>query len=665
MEPAQLKKRRQQLRRRTPLIGGWLQGQALRALNEDGSAEAVRVVEEAAVFGADGTVCAAAFATLRAMASGGNVPAQEALCRLVIHHDHPLARELVSQARYLPHDESQRALYYFLTEQWDQYETLDFERRLLREAYDHGDRRLRNRIAARARRAGRVDWVEVVSSGKQGRRLAEMTDDEWHAALTLLEACERHADLWRLAQEAPPRWSGAMLRGLRLAGWLPRNEEQEGFRELIGLAKKWTVKKSSRPALYHRATLEGHSREVRCLAVGRSGTLLASGSSDRTVRLWQLPDGKALRTLTGHTNWIHALAVTPNGRLLASASRDKTIYLWSLPDGAPLVQLKGHSQAVVTLTINPDGDVLASGGADGVIQLWSLPGGAHIRSLKGHRDGVTCLAVSPDGQLLVSGSGDSTVRLWSLPDGRSLRALEGHRAEQEDGVFAVAVSPDSRTLAAGGTDTWIRLWSVPDGRMLKVLKGHIGQVLSLAFTPDGKLLASGAADHAIRLWRMPSGRVWKVLEGQGGASSDLLVTPDGRMLACCSGGDFGYDHSVRLWSLNGRLECRSLTGHTRSVCCLAMSPDGQLLASGSGDMTIRLWSAELVRLSRTPIAQTSLADLDWVQSVLNRQDLVEDERASLTFIAALMRWRRRGDVFVDEVAPRVIELGEFDIEIEG
>src|SRR5262249_2336850 len=142
MDQSQLEKYRQQLHSRVPLIGSWVQGQALRALADEGSAEAMRLLAEAVTQGEDESIEEAALGALGPQAEQGNVAAQEALCRLVIHHDHPGARKAVFAAGYVPHEETHRALFYFLTEQWAEYESLDFDHRLLREAYDSADARL-------------------------------------------------------------------------------------------------------------------------------------------------------------------------------------------------------------------------------------------------------------------------------------------------------------------------------------------------------------------------------------------------------------------------------------------------------------------------------------------------------------------------------------------
>jgi WD40 repeat protein len=646
-----------------PLIGGWFQHQAVRSLAEDGSAPAVRLLGESVAHGPDKALKKAAFEALREVAAGGNVPAQETLCRLVIRNNHAPARKTAIAAGYLPHEELNRALFLFLTGQWKKYEELDVDHRLLRAAYENSDARIRARIAARARASGRLEWVDMVAGSKQARRVADMSDSEWTAALALLEQAERWDDIWRLAQDAPPRWSVLLLRRLRRASRISREHERQGCEELIRLARAWKPADLD-PYMYHRTTLEGHTREVRSLAFNSSRTILASGSTDGTVRLWDMPDGRPRTVLTGHRGWVNHVAVTPDGEILASVARDGRLCLWRLPDGKRLRKSKRHQGPIFGLAISPLGNLLATSGADRTVRLWSLPRGDLLATLKRHRGPVSCLAISSDGACLATGSADCDVRIWSLPHGKPQCTLEAHRSDETDGILAVAFSPDGQTLASSGTDGTIFLWSVPGGRELRKLRIHTGSAGSLSFTPDGTMLISAGGEYAVQIWSVATGQPLKTLLGHVTEHSCFAMSSDGNFLATSGSSGPDRDHTIRLWSLREQQAIRMLSGHQYAITSLALSPDGRLLASGSGDSSIRLWSAEPARLADLPAARATVHDLESAQKLLGQESLTEAERNHLEFIAALLRWRMRLDIIAADAGPKVIELGEFDIEIE-
>ena len=148
------------------------------------------------------------------------------------------------------------------------------------------------------------------------------------------------------------------------------------------------------------------------------GSLLASGSWNNTIRLWDAETGAHLQTLEGHRGSVSSVVFSPDGNLLASGSRDNTIRLWDAETGAHLQTLEGHRGSVNSVVFSPDGSLLASGSWNNTIRLWDAETGSHKRTLRGHWHGVLSVAFSPDGQMLASGSSDKTIRLWEIPDTR-------------------------------------------------------------------------------------------------------------------------------------------------------------------------------------------------------------------------------------------------------
>ncbi|KAJ5816310.1 NACHT and WD40 domain protein [Penicillium robsamsonii] len=326
--------------------------------------------------------------------------------------------------------------------------------------------------------------------------------------------------------------------------------------------------------------LQGHSSSVQSVAFSPNGQLLASGSLDKTLRLWDTATGALQQTLEGHTDWVESVAFSPDGRLLASSSNDKTICLWDTAIGALQQTLKGHTDSVQSVTFSPDGQLLASGSDDETVRLWDTATGALQQTLKGHTDWVQSVAFSPDGRLLASSSDDKTILLWDTARGALQQTLEGHT----DSVQSVTFSPDGQLLASGSDDETVRLWETATGALQQTLEGHTDWVQSVAFSPDGRLLASSSDDKTTLLWDTATGVLQQILEGHINGINSVAFSPDGRLLA--SGSD---DETVRLWdTATGTLQ-QTLEGHTDWVQSVAFSPDGRLLASGSRDKTVGLW----------------------------------------------------------------------------
>ena len=169
------------------------------------------------------------------------------------------------------------------------------------------------------------------------------------------------------------------------------------------------------PDVLKKAKIYAHVDYVRALAFSPNGNLLASGSVDKTAKLWDMSTSKCVRTLKGHASWVRGVALIPNGKLLASGSRDETIKLWDMSTGKCVRTLKGHTDDVNAVAFSPDGKLLASGGGlfDGTVKLWDVLTGTCVRTLKGAAGAALAVAFSPDGKLLASGS-DGAIILWDL-----------------------------------------------------------------------------------------------------------------------------------------------------------------------------------------------------------------------------------------------------------
>ncbi len=243
-------------------------------------------------------------------------------------------------------------------------------------------------------------------------------------------------------------------------------------------------------------TLERHQGFVTSLAFDPLGEMLASGSHDKTVKLWEVSSGKLLRTFEGHKTWVSTVAFDPEGEMLASGSHDGTVKLWEKGSGKLLRTLEGHKSYVLNVAFDPQGGTLASGSVDKAVKLWRAGSGKLLRTLEGHKGYTLSVAFDPLGGTLASGSLDETVKLWEVRSGKLLRTLESDKSM----VWSVAFDPLGGTLASGSVDRRVKLWEVRSGKLLRTLEGHTAHVHIVAFSPNGRLLASKSADNTIRLW---------------------------------------------------------------------------------------------------------------------------------------------------------------------
>jgi WD40 repeat protein len=367
--------------------------------------------------------------------------------------------------------------------------------------------------------------------------------------------------------------------------------------------------------IYHLGEKEGgHTDTITGVAFSPDGRILATGSIDNTIILWDLGTGTVIRRLTGHEDWVIRVAFTPDGQKLLSVSgnffitalpipnlrtRDASVRLWDVNTGEQILQFgekgQGHQGAVMSLAVSADGRYAASGDTNGLIILWDITTGQEVRRMESPGDWVSSLAFTPDGSALLSalgkpsvgGSGaSSTVAvLWDTATGERIRQLVGHT----NVVIAAAISPDGRTALTGSADYSLRLWDLATGEELQRFIGHSDWVFGVAFSPDGRRAYSCSVDETARVWDLMPGNLIRRFDTEGQtAIHSVDISRDGKL--ALSGHE---DGAVMLWDAATGQVIRTMgegvAGHTAAVYGVALSPDAKLAVSGDLNGHVTLW----------------------------------------------------------------------------
>jgi serine/threonine-protein kinase len=412
------------------------------------------------------------------------------------------------------------------------------------------------------------------------------------------------------------------------------------------------------------AELRGFEHHVLCVKFSPDGKLVAASEGQTEVphaqqmpcqiRIWDAYSHVEFRAFQAHDNSIHALAFSPDAKILASGSMDQTVKLWDMatgklrerivpgetgtstgmggvghigatsplvgadlvhetptgtPGGVPrpdVVLPYGEKIEARSAAFSPDGKRLVTAGSSGVLIRWEvdkLPGGAQL--LGGQFSPVNSIAFSPDGRIFATAAKKGTIGLWEA-DGNLLALLKGHTDE----VRSVAFSPDGHLLASGSWDKTTRIWDVATHKLLSVIAAQEEPVNAVSFSPDGKLLATGTGDWSterpgeVRLWDPRSGKLIQPALVTPRDVKSLAFSPDGRKLAVACGAAEG---SVVLLALGLRDQDVIVKPFARMNCptgatAVAFSPDGNILLAGEWSGKLSLWdSATAKSLTSGPV----------------------------------------------------------------
>uniref|UniRef100_A0A4X1SQE0 Apoptotic protease-activating factor 1 n=1 Tax=Sus scrofa TaxID=9823 RepID=A0A4X1SQE0_PIG len=376
-----------------------------------------------------------------------------------------------------------------------------------------------------------------------------------------------------------------------------------------------------------------HSEQVNCCHFTNNSNhlLLATGSSDYFLKLWDLNQKECRNTMFGHTNSVSHCRFSPDDKLLASCSADGTLKLWDVKSANERKSINVKQFFLNSEESQEDMEVMVkccSWSADGAslvvaaknkVLLWNMDSCLKVADCRGHLSWVHCAMFSPDGSSFLTSSDDETIRLWetkkvcknsaivlkqeidvvfqenvmvlAVDNIRRLQVINGKTGQidylTEAQVSCCCLSPHLQYLAFGSDDGAIQVLELLNNRLFQSRTRHKNTVRHIQFTNDGKNVISSSDDSAIQVWNWQSEETVS-LQAHQETVKDFRLLKNSRLLS------WSFDGTVKVWNIiTGRIE-KDFVCHQDTVLSCDISPDATKFSSTSADKTAKIWSFDLL-----------------------------------------------------------------------
>jgi WD40 repeat protein len=330
---------------------------------------------------------------------------------------------------------------------------------------------------------------------------------------------------------------------------------------------------------------KGHTEAIYSATFSPDAALVATGSFDKSVKLWDAKTGKELRAFAGataHQNLVLNVAFAPNGESLATGSSDNSARVWDIPVNTPVKEFV-HAVGVSAVAVSADGKLVAGACKDGSIKLWTAVDGKPAGNLVGHPGGATGVAFSANGQILATCGADQMVRFWNPANGQALGAIGAHAS----GVNGVALNPNNVAAYSVGDDGFLKWWQLPVVAP-RSLPPHADAITSFFLSADGNSVLTGGADKLVKLSNSVNGQLVKDFPGAGAALN--AVATGGNPATVAAG---GADGKLYLFNAADGKPIAQPVAHAGGVTGLAYHPAQPLLATVGADGTMKTWALPL------------------------------------------------------------------------
>lgn len=328
----------------------------------------------------------------------------------------------------------------------------------------------------------------------------------------------------------------------------------------------------------------------RLVALSPDGRTAVAAHSSGAVRLVDRGSGREVARLDGHTGFVSVAAFSADSALVATGSFDRTWRVWNVRSGAGVstMRVEGSLSFVASLAFSRDARRLAAGFTDGKALVLDLDSGRVVFPPLDHAGGssssrlhsVGAVGFSPDGETVATGADDGKLRFWKAASGELIALKDAHTNQFRSLTF----SRDGKRLATTAADRTIRIWDVPGLEMKFVLQGHLGTVWSAQFNADASRLVSASFDRTIRIWNTGNGREMLAFKGHLGDVRQAVFDTAGSSVVSIS-----HDDTIREWVSRDNLATSVLGGSAYPLNAASFISSGSSIATAGLDGTARIW----------------------------------------------------------------------------